>query len=346
MVLDLPGDLPFKLQHDVRETAGISGTPIISDFTSSQHDHTNAAAGGTIDHANITSIGTNSHAQVDVHIADSTKHFIEGAIDHTAITNIGSNTHPQIDTFIAAAKVDSAVAGNGIDVSSATGNVTISAEDSTAGNKGIVIVSPGEGIDVGYASGTATISGEDSTGANKGIVIVAGGEGMDVSYSSGTATVSGEDASTSNKGIAKFNTNDFSVSSGDVSLKNKTSYWRTEGLSFVPDDPPAFDYAYDFQTGDLIITTEGGDGFALCPVSLPHGAVVTGAIVYGSNARAWKLFRNTDATVMATANNNTEDTSISNATIDNQNNSYFFQTVVTNAERIYGARITYTTDYI
>ena len=55
--------------------------------------------------------------------------------------------------------VATAVAGDGIDVSGATGNVTISVEDSTASNKGSVIVAGGTGITVGYSAGTATVTG-------------------------------------------------------------------------------------------------------------------------------------------------------------------------------------------
>jgi len=55
--------------------------------------------------------------------------------------------------------VATAVAGDGIDVSGATGNVTISVENSTASNKGSVIVAGGTGITVGYSAGTATVTG-------------------------------------------------------------------------------------------------------------------------------------------------------------------------------------------
>jgi hypothetical protein len=54
---------------------------------------------------------------------------------------------------------------------------------------GIGNVNAGGAIDVSYASGTATVSVEDSTASNKGAVIVAGGTGISVAYNSGTATV-------------------------------------------------------------------------------------------------------------------------------------------------------------
>jgi hypothetical protein len=54
---------------------------------------------------------------------------------------------------------------------------------------------------------------------------------------------------------------------------------------------------------------------------------------------------------MATADIGTEDTSISNATIDNSTYSYFIQAgdrisgTFSGGDMIYGAKITYTTDY-
>ena len=318
------------------------------------------------------------------------------------------------------------------------------------------VLTAGGGIDFNDsgANGTLTISGEDSTAGNKGIVIVAGGEGMDVSYASGTATVSGENASTVNKGIASFNAGDFDTAAGVVTiddsgvdhnatgnytvtqhrvwensiaqnihadnytntgdttahasfsqldfasaghtgfaaalgaddnyvtdaektvigntsgtntgdqdttytanetnitlvgtefrLKNKTSYWSCSGINFK--DATNSDTFYTGGRYDIV-----GAAVGLAHVSLPNGAVVTGCVVYGNDAtETWTLYRalisagETTGT-LATENFNTEDTTISNATIDNTTYSYFIKTSALNStDEIDGARIKYTTDY-
>lgn len=243
--------------------------------------------------------------------------------------------------------VRSIAVGEGLDTTAATGAITLSAEDSTAGNKGVIIVSPGEGMNVNYASGTATVSAEDSSAGNKGIVIVAGGEGMDVSYASGTATVAGEDASTTNKGVAQFNSDDFAASSGTISLKNKTSYWSCDGSNFHAEFPDVDDVKYFDENGGFEASADDIRAFA--PVFLPHGAVVTSVLVNGTGGNTWRLFRHQtgfDGSVMATQVVGATDSTITDATIDNSTYSYFFQVDdCDTGDDIVNAIISYTTDY-
>ena len=83
-------------------------------------------------------------------------------------------------------------------------------------------------------------------------------------------------------------------------------------------------------------------------VHLPHGATVTNVIIYGSvSDKAWNLVNSavdgTGGTVMATANLNTADSSITDPIIDNQQKQYYLSipNIDTN-DAVYGGVITYT----
>jgi len=130
--------------------------------------------------------------------------------------------------------------------------------DDTVGDAVNGLVQAGEGIDVTYDdnAGTLTIAGEDASTSNKGIASfntddfnvtsgaveledtvvktvttdsgaltpsshgfsILGGEGVDVTHAGTSITVAGEDATSSNKGVASFNSTDFTVTSGAVTL--------------------------------------------------------------------------------------------------------------------------------
>ena len=72
----------------------------------------------------------------------------------------------------------------------------------------------GEDLDYAGDSGTGAVDLDSQT------FTLAGGEGIDTTASGQTLTIAGEDATTSNKGIASFHSDNFSVSSGAVTIKD------------------------------------------------------------------------------------------------------------------------------
>ena len=145
---------------------------------------------------------------------------------------------------------------------------------------------------------------------------------------------------------------------GKVSfIKESTGYWSAPGIQFVAKEDGSDNL---YVRGDTNATlAEVGTGLGsisattdvrfFCGVNIPHGAVVTGAIVNGSDAtETWYLYRidrtnPATSSIMAQANIGTEDVTITNPTIDNSAYAYFLSTSsFESGNQIYGARITYT----
>ncbi len=122
-----------------------------------------------------------------------------------------------------------------------------------------------------------------------------------------------------------------------------TSYWSCPGLAFMPEDSTK-EALYE---GGIYSSQEvAGTSWLFAKVYLPHGAVVTGAVVYGDdNTQTWRL-RRVDhvgaVAELATAVINTEDVTINNATVDNSLYGYYFEVLAYPWDHvIYGGRVTY-----
>lgn len=122
-----------------------------------------------------------------------------------------------------------------------------------------------------------------------------------------------------------------------------TVFWTCSGVNFI-DSRAAQQWAQSSGVMEGSLTTEG---IHFAEVELPEGATVIEAIVYGNAGTwTWDLRRTNIAagagSSMATGNDSTASTSITNPVIAKELLAYYFTTTgVSGAEDINGARITY-----
>jgi DNA/RNA endonuclease YhcR with UshA esterase domain len=136
-----------------------------------------------------------------------------------------------------------------------------------------------------------------------------GGEGIDTTVTNNTITITGEDATTTNKGIASFNSNDFSVTSGAVSLgslannqldNSTVSYGGVQLSLGGTDATPAFNLSdATAYPGDSSLVTVGSlNGLTIAaskPISMGSNRVTNVADPTGAQDSATKSY--VDATV-------------------------------------------------
>lgn len=133
----------------------------------------------------------------------------------------------------------------------------------------------------------------------------------------------------------------------NIGKSTVTKYVSINPSLFVANAPSAQD-AYVF--GSIFKINSGGPVSVTAPVNLPHGAVITNVITYGSNAsRQWIFYRQKMSdhavTVGWGSTMNLADNSGATGTTVVDNSLYTYYIAVTDmatGESIYGAKITYT----
>ncbi len=134
-----------------------------------------------------------------------------------------------------------------------------------------------------------------------------------------------------------------------ISKLNVGTVVSISAQSFHHLQPEAQSAIYGVDTESRINNDDAAATFLVTDVQLPHGATVTGVIVYGSDSTNDWTMRRTDLvtgvtqTEMAGTTVNTEDTSISDGVIDNNNYQYIiFVSGMEQNDLIHGARIIFT----
>ena len=188
----------------------------------------------------------------------------------------------------------------GVLLGSGTGAVTATAVlangelliGDNSGDPTVATLTAGDGIDVTNGAGSITIAAEDSTASNKGVVIVAGGTDCTVTYSSGTATVAVDDLAASkitSGTLADARISQSSVTQHQASITGSgalNSGSITSGFGNIAIGASTFDTTGAVGTGALTaagdIVATGGD-LTLGTAADANNTTITAAAESGTN---------------------------------------------------------------
>ena len=161
-----------------------------------------------------------------------------------------------------------------------------------SGDPTVATLTAGDGIDVTNGAGSITIAAEDSSASNKGVVIVAGGTDCTVTYSSGTATVAVDDLAASkitSGTLADARISQSSVTQHQASITGSgalNSGSITSGFGNIYIGSSTFDTTGAVGTGTLTaagdIVATGGD-LTLGTAADANNATITAAAESGTN---------------------------------------------------------------
>ena len=163
-------------------------------------------------------------------------------------------------------------------------------------------------VDVATNLAIAGDTGSDTVSLLSDTLHFVGGEGIDVAVSDNTVTVSAEDATSTNKGVASFDSTDFTVSSGNVTLNQERVEDIVGGMITAPNTENGIVVTYDDVNGkinldvnDPVITLTGDVAGSATMTNLGDVTITT-TVQPNSVALGTDTTGNYVATISGTAN--------------------------------------------